>query len=329
MRIYDKIPKGALLFAPMEGITDECYRMAIHKAFPEWDLYATDFLRVTSQGLYNNKKIIKHFGEKIYKDEEQRKKTTFQILTAPNAHTKETVSQIQELGFDHLDLNLGCPSKRVNSHKGGAYLLSDFKELKPIIKDIRETFKGIFTVKIRVGYRDDSAFEDCLRLFEDEGVEGITIHGRTRDQLYKGKANWEYIKRAVEVSNLPIIGNGDIWTLKDIKEMFEFTGCHGVMLARGALKTPWMATLYREYKDEIDFIDDDELIYKRKEYLDLYFHLLIREYKNQFDNEKGMLRRFKSFSHYLFDDLPRGVEIQSKVLRSESMNEFLGHLESL
>ncbi|MDC1174609.1 tRNA-dihydrouridine synthase, partial [Bacteriovoracaceae bacterium] len=141
-RFLERIPEGSLLFAPMEGITDEPYRLALNEAFPEWDHYYTDFLRIPSVGMYQNSKISDHFGENIFKNNALKKKTSFQILTSHRAQTKEHIEKIKALGFDYLDLNLGCPSKKVNGHKGGAYLLSDLPALKEILMIIRENFKG-------------------------------------------------------------------------------------------------------------------------------------------------------------------------------------------
>jgi len=318
--------KGSLLFAPMEGVTEESYRLAVSRAFPEWDLYATDFLRVPSEGTYKTSKVLGHFGELAYQNQKLRKKTTFQILTSSRANTQQTVELIDAIGFDHLDLNIGCPSKKVNAHKGGAYLLSDIPALKEILKTIRSNFKNCFTVKIRIGYKDTNNFEDLLKLFEDEGVEAITIHGRTRDQLYRGLADWSYIKRAVEISNLPIIGNGDIWTTADIKRMFNETGCHSVMAARGALKTPWLATLYREYGDEIN---EAFLLQERKKFMEIYFYELDREYKREGRSEDHILKRFKALSRYIFDDLEEGEDLKNKFLRSRSYNEFSDVLSSI
>ncbi len=310
----------------MEGVTEESYRLAVSKAFPEWDLYATDFLRVPSEGNYKTSKVLGHFGELAYKNEKLRKKTTFQILTSSRANTQQTVELIDAIGFDHLDLNIGCPSKKVNAHKGGAYLLSDIPALREILKTIRSNFKNCFTVKIRIGYKDTNNFEDLLKLFEDEGVEAITIHGRTRDQLYRGLADWSYIKKAVEVSNLPIIGNGDIWTTADINRMFAETGCHSVMAARGALKTPWLATLYREYGDEIN---ESFLLQERKKFLEIYFYELDREYKREGRSEDHILKRFKALSRYIFDDLEEGDDLKNNFLRSRSYNEFSDVLSSI
>ena len=302
----------------MEGITNGPYRLALHRAFPEWDLYATDFLRIPSSGFYSEKKLLKHFGEKAFTNSTIRKKTTFQVLTSERANTADTVDKIARLGFERLDLNLGCPSKRVNSHGGGAWLLSDLKVLEKIIRTIRRRFNYFFSVKIRVGYHDDRNFEDCLKMFEAEGVEAITVHARTRDQLYRGKADWKYIERAVKNVRLPIIGNGDIWTLKDIKNMFDQTGCHAIMLARGALKTPWMALWWKRYKNQLDTIEDEDLLHERRDLAELYLFTLENEYRKVSDNTHFILKRFKALANYLFD----GSEMHHKFLRSQSLEEF-------
>lgn len=329
MSYISRVPKNSILFAPMEGITDEAYRLAIEQAFPDWSYLSTDFLRIPTQGEYNSKKIIEHFGEVAFSSTQHKKKTAFQILTTARANTESHIKKIQELGFDHIDLNLGCPSKKVNSHKGGAYLLKDHFTLREIIKTIRSNFKGIFSAKIRIGYHDDSHFLDLLKLLEDEGVEAITLHGRTRDQLYEGTANWKYIKKAVKAVNIPLIGNGDCWTLEDIEKMFEETDCHGVMLGRGALKTPWMGTLFEENKNRIYAVNEEYLLYERQKQLDYYFYLMEKNYRKKGLDDDQILRRFKAFSRYLYDDYPSGEEVRSRFLRSRTLDEYKGFLNSL
>src|SRR5690606_35962472 len=199
---------GRVIFAPMEGITCDTYRGVIEDLYPEWDILSSDFLRVPSAGRYPQKHLLKHFGHQTY-NSHLKQKTIFQILASPTSYITEITEDLEKLDIPWLDLNLGCPSKTVVKNQGGSFLLSKPKELRKIIRTIRKSFKKTFTVKIRVGFTDDHFFEDNLKLFEEEGVEAITIHGRTREQLYKGKANWGYLKKAVETVSIPIIGNGD------------------------------------------------------------------------------------------------------------------------
>ena len=320
-----KLPfkERSLLFAPMEGVTDEPYRIAIERAFPEWDYLCTDFLRVPTVGHFSKERMISHYGSKVLNNAELRAKTGFQILTSYRAQTEDTVKKLNEIDeINHLDLNLGCPSKKVNAHKGGAYLLSEMRELREIIQIIRKNYKKTFTVKIRIGYKDTDKFYDSLKLFEDEGVEAITIHGRTRDELYRGVANWDYIQKAAKSVSIPVIGNGDVWTLQDIERMFDQCECDSIMLGRGALKTPWLATLYNQYKDRLDEVDDELLLEERKKYLQNYFDELEREYRKVQSKPVNVLNRFKSFSRYLFDDFENGDAMRSGFQRATSLDHF-------
>jgi len=326
---FDVFPENSLLFAPMEGVTDEPYRIAILKTFPEWDQLFSDFLRVPTVGKITEKMILDHYGERIYNNPSWRKKNSFQILTTARAQTQAVVEIAESLKIHHLDLNLGCPSKKVNSHKGGAYLLSDHSSLKKVLQTIRQNFTGRFSVKMRIGYNDDFNFTDTLKLIEDEGVEAITLHARTRNQLYKGVADWDYISKAVSHVKIPLIGNGDIWIVEDIEKIFAQTKCHSVMFGRSALKTPWLAKLYKDYVEDGSHIDETYLLYERKKYLDQYFDALLHEFKEVGWNDHLILKRFKSFSRYLFDDYDDFETIRGNFLRSGSLAEFQEHLSKL
>lgn len=315
------IPQNSVLFAPMEGVTDEVYRLGVMAAYPEWDRFYTDFLRVPTIGKYQDVRIRGHFGHQILESEELRQKTVFQLLTTKKANTMDTLNQINDLEIKHLDLNLGCPSKTVNSHGGGAYLLSDHESLEFVIRTIRKNFNNIFSCKIRVGYRDDKNFEDTLRLLENEGVDAITVHARTRDELYKGVANWDYIKKAVETVSIPIIGNGDIWTVNDIDQVFAQTGCHAVMAGRAALKTPWLAWLRKNHIEETPEV--------RVEMIKKYFSTLHRVYKENAFTDKYLLKKYKVVSRYIFDDLPNGVEFKKELFRAQDLNTLLNLVNTL
>lgn len=312
----------SLFFAPMEGVTDIYYRNVITDYFPEWNYVATDFLRIPSVGMYPDKHIIKHFGDDAYNDAAKKNKTIYQILTSDKALTAEHVKRIRELGFEWLDINLGCPSKTVCKNKGGSFLLSKLDILRPIIRTIRQNFPHTFTAKIRVGYRDANKFEFILKLLEEEGVDAITIHARTRDELYKGVANWDYVKQAVQLTNIPIIGNGDIWTVEDIHRYFDYTGAHSAMIARGALKTPWLA---KNFHQNIRQEDPLHRTWHMQKYYQYYYQQLI----NREGEELGKIRRLKAVSRYIFDDLPKGGEIKRKFLRSKSKDEMFAIIDEL
>ena len=316
------ISPNSLMFAPMEGITDEYYRQTILDLYPEWDTVSCDFLRVPSTNPYPKQHVLKHYGKTIYQNTNAREKTIYQILTSPGAYTKDTVEMIASLGIKWLDLNLGCPSKTVCKNQGGSFLLSDLALLRQIVREIRKHYPYFFSCKIRVGYRDDENFIPILKLLEEEGVDLIKVHARTRDELYKGVAKWEYVKKAVDAVKVPIIGNGDIWTVEDIHKYFDYTGCYGVMLARSALKTPWLAKLYKmNQRDSID-LRKEEI----KKYYSRFYEEILKQEKLV---EASRIKRLKSISRYIFDDLEDGDKIKRSFLLSKSFDEQLEILNKL
>ena len=233
------------------------------------------------------------------------------------------------MGFHHIDLNLGCPSKKVNGHRGGAYLLKDLVSLKKIVQTIRENYSGFFSAKIRIGFDDDKNFEDILHLLEDQGVELITIHGRTRAQQYEGKANWGYIASAVKKVTIPIIGNGDVWTVQDAIDFFHETDCHALMLGRGAMKTPWIATLYQEYLETGRVMPSEVLLQTRKEHLSYFFHVLEKYYRQAGLSDEKILKRFKALSRYTYDDYQNASSLKSSMLRTNELSHYKELVEKI
>ncbi|MCB9091821.1 MAG: tRNA-dihydrouridine synthase family protein [Halobacteriovoraceae bacterium] len=306
------IPPGSIVFAPMEGITTEPYRQVIEKLYPEWDYLCCDFLRIPAVGQYPVKFLRKHIGENVLNSPVHRK-TIYQVLCSENSLIQQTIQDLNSIDIPWLDLNLGCPSKTVVKRKGGSFLLSTPEILKKIIYELRDNFSGFFSVKIRLGFEDDKLFIDNLKMFEDLGVDAVTIHGRTRAQLYKGKASWEHIEKAVRVLNIPVLANGDIWNADDIKNCFEFTGCHAVMVARGALKKPWMA---KEYKNKISYD-----LSETKNQIKDYFKNLHLYYLSKGLNDTKILKKFKELSRYIFDDFPNSHEIKRKIYLSHQLNQ--------
>ncbi len=306
----------------MEGITEESFRKVILRLYPEWDYLATDFLRVPSAGRYPVKHLLQHVGLSHYEIPWVMEKTMYQILTSHRAFTTQMVQDVQDLGIPWLDVNLGCPSNQVVKNQGGSFLLQDLVSLRSLIKDIRSTFKGRFTAKMRIGYNNTDTFLDAVKMLNDEGVEMITVHGRTRDMMYKEPARWEFIAQAVKVSQVPIIGNGDIWETSDIDRMLKETGCHGVMVARGALKLPWMA---QDYRQGFHKNDDQRRLVKMKEFF--------REYRAELEqggiSMRGLLKQSKSVSRHMLDGIENSEPIRRKLLLSQTVPEFYDVLDTI
>ena len=150
---------------------------------------------------------------------------------------------IEDLGFDVIDFNCGCPVDKVTKDGSGSGMLKNPELIGDIIANMVAKVKIPVTVKIRSGWDDKAIIvEDIVRIAEKSGAKAITVHGRTREQGYKGPANWDWIKRAkAAATHIQVIGNGDIFSAQDALRMFDYTGCDGVLVARGTLGQPWIA----------------------------------------------------------------------------------------
>lgn len=146
-----------------------------------------------------------------------------------------------KLGAKIIDINMGCPVKKVTKNGAGSALLCDPARASSLVEAIRKRTGVPVTVKIRTGWdADNLTFKDMVRALADGGAEAIAMHARTRAQGYSGKANWSLIRELVEVSPIPVIGNGDAFTPPDARRMLQETGCAAVMIGRGALGNPWI-----------------------------------------------------------------------------------------
>ncbi len=305
-----------LIFAPLEGITDLHFRKLIATHYPEWDYQFTEFLRLSTNENYKKSHIINFFNgqEKLTHDQFDQK-NVLQILTNPAAATPYNFSQLAQIGFSWIDLNLGCPSKQVMQHQGGAYLLEHLDKLEKIIATFKENFPHKISVKVRLGISNKQALSQLLPLFARYKIDLITIHGRTQKELYRGKANWQEIFTAANNSMIPIIGNGDIKTTQDIDKIYQQQTLAGVMIGRGAIAKPWLA---RAWKEQIHYTPEQENQLRFtfiQQLIDNYPHL----------NERAILNKLKKLTHYLFTDASE----RSLLLHTRDLREFLQKLKTI
>jgi tRNA-dihydrouridine synthase B len=183
---------------------------------------------------------------------------------------------VQDAGFDMVDLNLGCPAKRVVACNGGSGLLRDLPKIETIFKAIRSAVTIPFTVKIRMGWNDQNIV--CVplaKLAEDSGLQAIALHARTREDGYTGHARWEYIAAVKDAVSIPVIGNGDIRTPEDASAMVEQTGCDAVMIGRAAPANPWIFRQIAQYTATGRY--DRPTEFDRYRMIRAYFEMLLAE----------------------------------------------------
>jgi tRNA-dihydrouridine synthase len=315
-----------LSLAPMEGVTHAPFRQAFEEMFPEWDALYTDFLRLPNVGHYRDLHIKEHFGVKLLEDPIHRQKTAFQILTTPSANTEYSVKQIADLGIHWLDLNLGCPSPTVNRHGGGSFLLepTQIGHLQQLIARLRKSWHGKLSCKMRLGFHDDHLFLSILEMLQGEGVDLITVHGRTRDQHYRGKADWQKIAEAQKkFPHFIIAANGDIETPHDIDNCSHITSCSHMMVGRGALKKPWLAKIWKS--ESLKALPPDKLWRLQETYAHLFLNHYIKTMKEYDYRDDSILKKAKQLSRYLFGPFLAGEEI-TQLLRSSKLNDFQNSL---
>ena len=308
--MHTKIQLSAkpIIFAPMEGITNPLYRSIILKHYLSWDYVSADFLRLPTESWIKPTHVIDHIGSACWNNQKYLNKTIFQILATQRTYNQDTSKLFEELKIPWVDLNFGCPSKHVNRHRGGAYLLDHPDIIKTITKEIRQFYRGFLSAKIRIGYHHTKNFLNILHILEGEGVDLITVHPRTKDQMYAGKSDWQYIKLATQNLKIPVFGNGDIETTNDINKMFSETNCRGVMIGRGAIKKPWLVNEYKN-NNELD----------QKKEIEKFLNYLIKELLQSDLDSKKVIISIKQLVHYLLNDHP---QIKNRILRCHNINEI-------
>lgn len=221
--------------APMAGCTDLAFRLigrqhGMELAFLEM---------ISAEALVRASKQTMELLERVPED----RPLGAQLVGGRALVIAEAAAKIESLGFDVLDINLGCPVPKVTSKGGGSRLLTDPKKAGDIFRAAAQAVRKIpVTVKLRSGYENPSGQEAILisKIAEDCGISAVTVHGRTRAQKYMGKADWSVIEKVKKSIRIPVIGNGDIFTGADARRMIDQTGCDLVMVGRGALGSPWI-----------------------------------------------------------------------------------------
>ena len=226
----------------------------------------------------------------------------------------EKAAKIVEPYFDIIDYNMGCPAPHITKQMAGGALLQEVNLTQQIFNTLVNAVKKPVTLKIRSGITDASKFlfREIAEIAEDEGIQMITLHPRTVSQGYSGNADWNMIKELKEISNIPIVGNGDIVTPEDAKTMIDETGCDYVMIGRGAMGNPFLFEQINDY-----FKTNSYQEYSFKDKLDSFFDYLhlTSKYKIKFANIKGQAMRFTK-------GVNNGSKIRSKITTSKNIEEL-------
>lgn len=229
-----------LVLAPMEDVSDPPFRLLCRRFGA--DLVYSEF--VSAGGLAHE---AESSLQKLYFDERERP-LAIQVFGGKAGYLRKAVELVDRAGPDFIDINFGCPVKKVIKQGAGAGILRDISKMKELTEIAVAASRRPVTVKTRLGWDDHSIrIMEVARLLEDCGISALAVHARTRAQGYKGDARWEWLKRLKQEGGLriPVIGNGDVFTVEDARDMFEETGVDAVMVGRAALGNPW---IFREIR---------------------------------------------------------------------------------
>ena len=305
----------ATVLAPMAGVTDTVFRRFIRN-LDGCGLIMTEF--TSADGVLRKKdqkaKRYLHF----YEDEHP---ISAQLFGSDPYVMAEAARMVEGLGFDLVDLNLGCPAKKVVKCNGGSGLLRDLPAIGRIFEAVRAVVKIPFTVKFRAGWSDDEIVcVELARMAESCGLAAVALHARTREQGYSGQARWEWITAVKDAVKIPVIGNGDIRSPEDACAMVAQTGCDAVMIGRTAPSNPWIFRQIQQYCARMEYDQPSEA--DRYQMIRTYFQMLIEE---ELPDAVGKMKQFASwFTH----GVPGGAGLRKAIYESKSPVEILSRVEN-
>lgn len=248
---------GRLLLAPMEGLAD-CVLRDVLTGVGGYDGAVTEFVRVS--GTLLPEKTFRRICPELDYASRTRSGTpvVVQLLGSDPQCLAENAARLATLAPAGIDLNFGCPAPAVNRHGGGATLLDDPEQLARIVRAVRRAVPQSIPVsaKMRLGVADTSKAIACAQALESGGIASLVVHARTRIEGYRPPAHWEWIARIAAAITVPVIANGEVWTVDDWRRCRSVSACHDVMLGRGAVADPWLALRIKGTMDEKPAPDD-------------------------------------------------------------------------
>ena len=342
--------RPATILAPMAGVTDTVFRRFIRHAslFTADHSIAEQSESAIGQAITNTQSgcglLMTEFtsadGLSRMRESKRRRYLTFYDdehpigaqLFGSNPQTLADAARIvEETGFDTVDLNLGCPAKRVVGCNGGSGLLRDLPRIGEIFHAIRTAVTIPFTVKFRLGWNEQQIVcVELARMAEAEGLNAVALHARTREQGYSGQAQWQWIAAVKESVKIPVLGNGDIRTPEDAAAMIEKTGCDAVMIGRAAPANPWIFRQIAQYTatgryDAPTFDDRYRMIHA-------YFEMLIAESEATQDLPRDArlgnpVGKMKQFATWFTHGVPGGAKLRAAIYSARTGEAVLAEVE--
>ena len=305
-----------LILGPMAGVTDLPFRLLCK----EQGAGLLCMEMVSAKGIMYNNKNTKF----LLTIDERERPVSLQLFGSDPDIISEQAKRIEELPFDILDINMGCPVPKIVNNGDGSALMKNPLLAGEIIEKTARAIQKPVTVKIRKGFDEEhiNAVE-MAHIAQESGAAAIAVHGRTREQYYSGKADWEIIRKVKEAVKIPVIGNGDVWTPQDAIDMRKHTGCDGVMIGRGAQGNPWI------FKQILHYEQTGELLEKPSP--QEVTEMILRHAKMQmeFKGEYIGMREIRKHAAWYTAGYKNSAKLRGKINETETyeeLKELLSHL---
>ncbi|MBQ9092022.1 MAG: tRNA dihydrouridine synthase DusB [Anaerotignum sp.] len=319
MKIGNLELENNVFLAPMAGVTDLPFRL-LCKEMGCGLVYSE---MVSAKGiLYDNKNTTE-----LLEIDPKERPVAVQLFGSDPEILGAMAKKIEQYPIDIIDVNMGCPAPKIVKNGEGSCLMKTPELVGKIVKSLVESQSKPVTIKFRKGFDDDHVNAvEIAKVAEANGASAVAVHGRTREQYYSGKADWDIIKQVKEAVNIPVIGNGDVFTPQDAKNLLEHTGCDAIMVGRGAQGNPWI------FKRILHYLHTGELLpeptaEERVEKALRHSQMLI-DYKGEYIG----VREMRKHMAWYMKGLPGAAELRGKLNYAEAMAELeallRGYLES-
>jgi putative TIM-barrel protein, nifR3 family len=301
--------KNNLILAPMAGVTDLPFRILCK----EQGAGLLCMEMISAKALqFNNKNT-----EALMAIDIEEKPVSLQLFGSDPVIISEMAKQIEERPFDILDINMGCPVPKVVNNQEGSALMKDPKRVEQIVTMTVKAIKKPVTVKIRKGFTEDTVNAvEIAKIIEASGAAAVAVHGRTREQYYAGKADWDIIRQVKEAVKIPVIGNGDVTSPIEAEQLIAKTGCDGIMIGRGAQGNPWIFRQIQTYLEE-GIIQPLPSVSKVKEMILRHTSLQLK-YKGDYIGIREMRKHIAWYT----TGYPHSARLRQRVNEVENMDEL-------